>query len=107
MIAPAAFLASPAARVSTLEQAYKTCLDLCRSHYENFPVASLLMEGSRRRSIAAVYAFARVADDFADEPGWEPEERLRLLSDWRARLKKCRTDHGQHPVFWAVADSLD
>ena len=38
-----------------------------RTHYENFPVASLLVPRRMRPHVAAVYAFARAADDFADE----------------------------------------
>ncbi|MGE3343121.1 MAG: squalene/phytoene synthase family protein, partial [Vicinamibacterales bacterium] len=47
--------------------AYAACLRLARSHYENFPVASWLMPRDARPHIAAVYAFARMADDVADE----------------------------------------
>lgn len=99
-------LAPSSARADTLPRAYALCLKLCRSHYENFPVASRWIPSERRGPVAAVYAFARVADDFADEPGWEPRERLRLLADWRARLRNCRANHDQHAVFWALSDTL-
>lgn len=69
-----------------LSDAYAACERLAASHYENFPVASRLLPAHLRPHVAAVYAFARIADDFADEPGREPAERLRLLDDWRARL---------------------
>ena len=69
-----------------LEAAYASCLALAQSHYENFPVASRLVPREIRPHIAAVYAFARTADDYADEPGYETTERLRLLAEWRARL---------------------
>jgi squalene synthase HpnC len=69
-----------------LEDAYAACLALAQSHYENFPVASRLMPKEQRPHIAAVYAFARTADDFADEPGYEVDERLRLLQEWRRKL---------------------
>ena len=72
--------------MTELEQAYRACQDLAQSHYENFPVASRLMPAQLRKHVAAVYAFARTADDFADEPGHAPAERLRLLAEWRARL---------------------
>ena len=42
-----------------------------------------------RPHVAAVYAFARVADDFADEGDRSPDERQRLLDQWRARLHAC------------------
>lgn len=69
-----------------LQAAYDACLALAQSHYENFPVASRLMPAPLRRHVAAVYAFARTADDYADEPGYDPAERLRLLHEWRTRL---------------------
>ncbi|MGE0862345.1 MAG: squalene synthase HpnC [Vicinamibacterales bacterium] len=68
------------------DQAYAACQALAQSHYENFPVASRLMPARLRPHVAAIYAFARTADDFADEPGREPEERLRLLDEWGRRL---------------------
>jgi squalene synthase HpnC len=69
-----------------LQHAYEACLALAQSHYENFPVASRLLPKALRPHIAAVYAFARTADDYADEPGYETGERLRLLQEWRHRL---------------------
>ena len=68
-----------------------------------------------RPAIAAIYAFARRADDFADEPGPAPDERLRLLDDWRARLMRAAEapavihESGQADpdlVFIAVADAM-
>ena len=57
-----------------------------RGHYENFPVASVLLPRAMRRHVAAVYAFARTADDFADEGVRPSDERLRLLEGWQRRL---------------------
>ena len=51
----------------TLEQAYADCLALARRHYENFPVGSWLLPRRLRRPITVIYAFARTADDLADE----------------------------------------
>jgi phytoene synthase len=68
------------------DAAYAACLQLARSHYENFPVASRLLPSSARRYVAAIYAFARMADDFADEGVRPADERLALLGDWQARL---------------------
>jgi squalene synthase HpnC len=69
-----------------LDAAYAHCLALAASHYENFPVASRLVPAAIRPHVAAVYAFARTADDFADEDGYSTRERLRLLDDWLERL---------------------
>ncbi len=56
------------------------------SHYENFPVASWLCPPRLRRPIAAVYHFARTADDIADEGDASPTERLTALAAYRAAL---------------------
>ena len=64
------------------DEAYAACLDMARRHYENFPVASRLVPRASRRHVAAIYAFARTADDFADEGDRAAAERLELLDDW-------------------------
>jgi phytoene synthase len=74
--------------------AYAACARLAASHYENFPVASRLVPPAMRPHIAAVYAFARTADDFADEDGREPAERIALLDDWLARLRASASGSG-------------
>jgi phytoene synthase len=68
------------------DAAYARCLHLASQHYENFPVASRLLPSALRPHIAAIYAFARIADDFADEGTRTDEARFALLDDWRARL---------------------
>lgn len=55
-------------------------------HYENFPVASWLCPPRLRPPIAAIYAFARTADDIADEGDATPAERLAALQAYRADL---------------------
>ncbi|MDP2390893.1 MAG: squalene/phytoene synthase family protein, partial [Acidobacteriota bacterium] len=86
-----------------LQQAYAACQRLAESHYENFPVASRLMPARLRPHVAAIYAFARTADDFADEPGREPEERLRLLEEWRRKLYEPPVDD----TFIALHDTIE
>jgi squalene synthase HpnC len=71
----------------SLADAYAACERLARTHYENFPVASRLLPSRMRPHLAAVYAFARTADDFADEDGFTEEERHRLLDYWLDRLR--------------------
>ena len=51
-------------------------------HYENFPVASVLMPARYRRPVALIYRFAREADDFADEGNLQPVQRMALLNDF-------------------------
>jgi hydroxysqualene synthase len=72
-----------------LAQAYQACERLARNHYENFPVASRLLPPAMRPHVAALYAFARMADDLADEGDRSAAERQRLLDDWDARLHAC------------------
>jgi squalene synthase HpnC len=82
--------------------AFAACEALARKHYENFPVASLLLPRALRGFVAAVYAFARTADDFADEGTLPVEERLRLLDDWEEKLQACYNGDVDHPVFAAL-----
>lgn len=56
------------------------------SHYENFPVASWLCPARLRAPIAAIYHFARTADDLADEGDASPAERLQALAAYRQAL---------------------
>ncbi len=72
--------------MSDLQEAYAHCEAIAKQHYENFPVASRLLPAKLRPHVAAIYAFARTADDFADEPGYHAGERMRLLRDWRVKL---------------------
>jgi squalene synthase HpnC len=69
-----------------IARAYAACEALARSHYENFPVASWLLPAPMRPHVAAVYAFARIADDLADEGTMPAEERLTKLHAWQRRL---------------------
>jgi hydroxysqualene synthase len=73
-------------RPESLGRAYAACEALARSHYENFPVASRLLPKAMRPHVAAVYAFARVADDIADEGTAPAAERLAGLAVWRDRV---------------------
>jgi squalene synthase HpnC len=60
-------------------------------HYENFPVASILCPPALRPAVTAIYAFARTADDLADEGDATPRQRLADLAAYRADLDAaCR-----------------
>jgi phytoene/squalene synthetase len=73
----------------SLAQAYAACEALARSHYENFPVASMLLPKGMRPHIAAVYAFARRADDMADEGDAAAADRRAALDSWQRRLHRA------------------
>jgi phytoene synthase len=90
---------------TALRAAYAECRRLASRHYENFPTASYLVPRDKRDALAAVYAFARYADDVADEPG--VENRLEKLADWRAKLDACYAGESDHPVFLALHNSAE
>ena len=69
-----------------LARAYAACEAMARAHYENFPVASRLLPAAMRPHVAAVYAYARTADDIADEGSAPAAERLAKLDAWQRRL---------------------
>ncbi len=79
-----------------LAAAYEACERDARGHYENFPVASRLVPRALRPHVAAIYAFARAADDFADEGDRTIDERLRLLDGWRCRLRSAASGEDAH-----------
>ncbi len=89
-----------------LKQAYQHCLRLARGHDENFPTASLLIHRKLRPAVAAIYAFARQADDIADEGDAPPEKRLKQLDAWEALLERCTREALDHPVFLALGDAI-
>lgn len=116
--------------------AYAECRRLARRHYENFPVASYLVPRAQRAALAAIYAFARGADDFADEPvsrrasnrgaalaqcrrnnqdgarQFPPagerssQSRLECLAEWRRKLGECYAGESDHVVFIALGDAV-
>lgn len=65
--------------MNDLKTAYQICEKIAKNHYENFPVASFLLPKPLRRPIAAIYAFARTADDIADEGELSNSGRLQQL----------------------------
>ncbi|MFN0111351.1 MAG: squalene synthase HpnC [Blastocatellia bacterium] len=94
----------------TVGDAYAFCQQMAESHYENFPVGSLLIPKRLRKHVYGIYAFARVADDFADE-GYEdggmiPAKRLAALNDWQQNLERCFVGEADHPIFIALAATV-
>ena len=84
-----------------LQSAYDHCMHFTRNHYENFPVASFLIPSHLRKHIAAIYAFARTADDFADEM-----QDGNKLENWRTQLLSCTQEEPESPVFIALANTI-
>src|ERR1700735_4668342 len=90
--------ASPA--TVNLAEAYAWCGRLARSHYENFTIASWLMPSAMRPHMHAIYAYARIADDFADV-----DKSRDKLDDWERELDAAYAGAPRHPVFVALADT--
>lgn len=77
------------------------------SHYENFPVASLLLPPRLRRPVARIYAFARSADDIADEGEALSGERLAALDAYRKELDNIAAGGStDHPIFRPLAEEI-
>ena len=76
-------------------------------HYENFPVGSIFMPARLRAPIRAIYAFARSADDFADEGNDAPDVRLAKLAAYHAHLHALeRGEAVEHPLFKTLAPHI-
>src|SRR6185369_10831004 len=76
-------VSSLAPATSPLAAAYEHCEAVTRRAHSNFYWGFRLLPHERRRSLCAVYAFCRAADDIADEPG-VASDPARLLARWRA-----------------------
>ena len=99
-------LAVPLPSSLEIEACYRYCEALCRAKHHNYPVGSMFARSQLRKHIFALFAFARVADDFADEPAYEGR-RARELDRWEEQLHQAYRGHAEHPVFVALADTVD
>ncbi len=91
-----------------LREAYAACSALAASHYENFPVASHLLPRRVRPAVAVIYAFARRADDIADEGDAPAEQRLAELENYREGLRRIeRGEAPSSPLFHALGDVIE
>src|SRR5271169_1580430 len=93
--------ASMPAGTFDLASAYEFCTRLAKSHYENFTVASWLMPREMRPHTYAIYAYARMADDFADE-----HHDRAMLDEWERQLDLAYAGTARHPVFIALGDTV-
>lgn len=76
-------------------------------HYENFPVASVLLPKKFRPAVEAIYAFARSADDLADEGDATARERIVALDAYDAELDEIVAGRASaHPLFNRLAQSI-
>ena len=99
-------LAVPLPPTLELAACYRYCEALVRARHHNYPVGSWFARSALRKHIFALFAFARVADDFADEPAYE-NRRARELDRWEEQLHEAYRGRATHPVFVALADTVD
>jgi squalene synthase HpnC len=85
--------------------AYDFCLQLVSSRSGGLRVGLRFVAGPTRRHVAALYAFVRIANDFADEPEYEGVRRERL-EDWGRQLWAIGGAPPQHPVFLALEKTI-
>src|SRR5262245_51542734 len=99
---------APAQRraAASLEESFAYCRALARAHYENFPVGSRLAPRRLRPYLHSLYAFARAADDFADEGACDAARRLEQIDAWEERLNRALRGEADHPVFVALGETL-
>ena len=88
----------------SVDDAFAFCEQRVRSHYENFPVG-LFVPKEKRPYVHALYAYARAADDFADEPMYEGM-RAEKLDQWEARLHACYEGRAEDPIFIALGETV-
>lgn len=91
---------------TTYEQAAAYTRELTATHYENFTVVSWLLPRELRDDFRHVYAFCRWADDLGDETG-DPQRSLELLDWWRQELTLCYEGKPRHPVYVALARTVE
>ena len=106
LAAPAAWEGTLPESPPSLAEARRYCEALARSHYENFPVATLLLPRRLRPHFYSVYAYCRWADDLGDEVD-DPARALWLLDRWEDELRACYEGHPRHPVFVALAETVE
>ncbi len=92
-------------RSYSIDQSYTWCEEVVANHQEHYPVASPRLGEALRRHAAAVYAFSRVANDFADHPDYS-DRRGPCLDAWQELLERAYHGECQHPAFVALSDSV-
>jgi phytoene synthase len=90
--------------VASVEEAFAYCEARAKAHYENFPVG-LFVPREKRPYVHALYAFARAADDFADEPAYEGV-RKEKLDQWEALTHAAYRGEAEGPIFVALGETV-
>ena len=96
--------------VSNIEEAYNFCRKVTTSHYENFPVGSILIPKKYRPYFFSVYTFSRLADDIADElDGESPQTKIDALKKLSELFQNFQPSHNSlnNPLLWALSDTME
>ena len=87
------------------QSSFAACGRITRAANSSFPLAFRLLPRAKRRAMDALYAFMRVTDDLADEPGEPAAKRLQLAA-WRDSLDAALAGKYSHAVFPALAHTV-
>ena len=90
----------------SVDSGYRKALELAKTHYENFPVVSLLIPAKYKNDIAIIYWFARTADDFADEGNDSSSVKLEKLRAFEERLRSLLNDNPATELEAALRNTI-
>ena len=99
--------------VNSVDEAYSFVCNIAKQHYENFVVGSVLVPRKIRKYFFSIYAFARIADDIADELVLSAGvDAANLLLDAYQKLLESIFDKSnnirlKNPVFIAIKDTVE
>jgi squalene synthase HpnC len=94
-------------RCTSIEDAYKFTKRLSLSHYENFPIGSILIPKKFRKHIYAIYCFARVADDISDEDySYSSQQKSILLDKYQCNLGNWDFGNSSNPIFLSLNNTI-
>lgn len=88
---------------TTIDEAYRLCRSIAHKHGANFSVGFRFLPKAKRRAVYAAYAYCRVADDIADDPGQNIAQRL---DHWQRELDACYENRPSDPITIALSDAL-
>jgi len=89
-----------------LHESYRVCHSLARRSGSSFYLSFFLLPRKKRLAMCALYAFFRLADDISDEPG-EVGAKGKAICDFRRQLDQMTRGKFEHPVFPALADTVE
>ena len=91
--------------ITNLQSSIRHCRAITSAANSSFPLAFRLLAPAKRRAMFALYAYMRVTDDLADEPGDAAGTRANLAK-WRAGLRAALAGDFTHPVHPALVDTV-